>query len=192
MNLHNINLIFVCLGALNQQLVGKNLKGRRQDTAALIIQCQGAAKRQEVGQWVRQPVTRAGGQQVGRAVGGDRPAPTCQGCPSAPMLTVPEARTPARPVPDVRPSRGHPQVADAPCPQPVPSLGQALSTQIPPCSLLLIPHAFMHPQSLSCVRLFCDPMDCGPPGSSVHGISQARKLEWVVISSSRGSFPARD
>ena len=32
-----------------------------------------------------------------------------------------------------------------------------------------------------------DPMDCSPPGSSVHGILQARVLEWVVISSSRGS-----
>ena len=34
----------------------------------------------------------------------------------------------------------------------------------------------------------CDPTDCSPPGSSVHGISQARILEWVAISSSRG-FP---
>ena len=33
----------------------------------------------------------------------------------------------------------------------------------------------------------CDPMDCSPPGSSVRGISQARMLEWVAISSSRGS-----
>ena len=32
-----------------------------------------------------------------------------------------------------------------------------------------------------------DPMDCGPPGSSVHGIHQARILEWVAISFSRGS-----
>ena len=31
----------------------------------------------------------------------------------------------------------------------------------------------------------CDPMDCSPPGSSVQGISQARILEWVVISFSR-------
>ena len=31
-------------------------------------------------------------------------------------------------------------------------------------------------------------MDCSPPGSSVHGISQARILEWVVMPSSRG-FP---
>ena len=38
----------------------------------------------------------------------------------------------------------------------------------------------------------CDPTDCSPPGSSVHGISQARILEWVAISSSRGSFRSRD
>ena len=35
--------------------------------------------------------------------------------------------------------------------------------------------------------ILCDPMDCSPPGSSVHGISQARILEWVAISFSRGS-----
>ena len=35
------------------------------------------------------------------------------------------------------------------------------------------------------------PMDCSPPGSSVH-ISQARILEWVAISFSRGSSPSRD
>ena len=35
---------------------------------------------------------------------------------------------------------------------------------------------------------FCDPVDCSPPGSSVHGISQARILEWVVISFSWGIF----
>ena len=28
----------------------------------------------------------------------------------------------------------------------------------------------------------CDPVDCGPPGSSVHGVLQARILEWVAIS----------
>ena len=38
----------------------------------------------------------------------------------------------------------------------------------------------------------CDPMDCSPPGSSVHGILQARILEWVVISFSRGSSQPRD
>ena len=43
----------------------------------------------------------------------------------------------------------------------------------------------------SCPTL-CDPMDCSPPGSSVQGISQARKLEWVAISFSRGSYWPRD
>ena len=38
----------------------------------------------------------------------------------------------------------------------------------------------------------CDLMDCSPPGSSVHGISQARMLEWVAISFSRGSSQPRD
>ena len=38
----------------------------------------------------------------------------------------------------------------------------------------------------------CDPTDCSPSGSSVHGISQARILEWVATSSSRGSSWPRD
>ena len=42
-----------------------------------------------------------------------------------------------------------------------------------------------------CLTL-CDPMDCSPPGSSVHGILQARILEWVVISFSRGSSQPRN
>ena len=43
----------------------------------------------------------------------------------------------------------------------------------------------------SCPTL-CDPMDCSPPGSSVHGILQARILEWVAISSFRGCSRPRD
>ena len=39
----------------------------------------------------------------------------------------------------------------------------------------------------SCPTLY-DPVDCSLPGSSIHGISQARILEWVAISFSRGSF----
>ena len=46
------------------------------------------------------------------------------------------------------------------------------------CVCVLVPQ--------SCLTL-CDPMDCSPPGSSVHGVSQARILEWVPISFSRGS-----
>ena len=41
--------------------------------------------------------------------------------------------------------------------------------------------------SQSCPAL-CNPLDCKPPGSSVHGILQARILEWISRSSSRGSF----
>ena len=37
-----------------------------------------------------------------------------------------------------------------------------------------------------------DPLDCNLPGSSVHGTLQARILEWVAISFSRGSFLPRD
>ena len=37
------------------------------------------------------------------------------------------------------------------------------------------------------VSNFCDLMDCSSPGSSVHGISQVRILEWVAISFSGGS-----
>ena len=47
-------------------------------------------------------------------------------------------------------------------------------------------------QSLNHVQLFCGPMECSLPGSSVHGIFQARILEWVAISFSRGSSPPRD
>ena len=43
----------------------------------------------------------------------------------------------------------------------------------------------------SCLTL-CDSIDHSPPGSSVHGILQARILEWVAISSSRGSSQPRD
>ena len=38
----------------------------------------------------------------------------------------------------------------------------------------------------------CNPMDCSSPGCSVHGISQARILEWVALHSLRGSSQPRD
>src|SRR5574337_21007 len=43
----------------------------------------------------------------------------------------------------------------------------------------------------SCLTL-CDLMDCSLPGSSIHGIFQARVLEWVAISFSRGPSRPRD
>ena len=58
----------------------------------------------------------------------------------------------------------------------------------------------LHPASrmITCVLVtplcltHCDPMDCCLPGSSVHGILQARIPAWVAISFSRGSFQPRD
>ena len=51
--------------------------------------------------------------------------------------------------------------------------------------------------SIACNRksnesTLCNPMDCSPPGSSLHGILQARILEWAAISFSRGSSQPRD
>ena len=51
----------------------------------------------------------------------------------------------------------------------------------------------MHTCSVASVMLtFWDPMDCSPPGCSVHGIHQARILEWFVMHYSRGSSRPRD
>ena len=57
----------------------------------------------------------------------------------------------------------------------------------------------VYKKSLSRVRLFvtpcptlCDPVDCSLPGSSLHGILQARILEWVAISFLKGSSRPRD
>ena len=47
-------------------------------------------------------------------------------------------------------------------------------------------------QSLQPCPTLCDPKDRTPPGSSVHGIFQARILEWVAMPSSRGCSQTRD
>ena len=52
--------------------------------------------------------------------------------------------------------------------------------------------ACMCAKSLQSCLTLCDPMDCSPPGSSVHEIFQARILQWVAISYSRGSSWPRD
>ena len=63
-------------------------------------------------------------------------------------------------------------------------------------SWLHLPSAVILVKSESEVAQSCptlrDPMDCSLPGSSVHGILQARVLEWVAISFSRGSSWPRD
>ena len=46
----------------------------------------------------------------------------------------------------------------------------------------------MHAKSLQLCLTLCDPMNCNPPGSSVHAISQARLLEWLAVPSSRHEF----
>ena len=50
----------------------------------------------------------------------------------------------------------------------------------------------LHAKWLQSCPTLCDPMDCNSPGSSVRGLLQARILEWVAISSSRGSSGPRD
>ena len=47
-------------------------------------------------------------------------------------------------------------------------------------------------QSLQSCPTLCDPMNCSPPGSSVHGILQARMLQWEAMPVSRGSSWPRD
>ena len=47
-------------------------------------------------------------------------------------------------------------------------------------------------KSLQLCPILCDPMYCSPPGSSVHGILQARNLEWGASSSSKRSSHPRD
>ena len=50
----------------------------------------------------------------------------------------------------------------------------------------------VHAKSLQSCPALCDPMDCGSPGFAVHGILQARIVEWVAMPSSRGSSQPRD
>ncbi|XDA73905.1 hypothetical protein R6Z07F_004125 [Ovis aries] len=69
------------------------------------------------------------------------------------------------------------------------------ASTLPPrgmCSWAQLCLTLCDPMNLCDLIDFWDPMDCSPPGSSVHGILLARILEWVAISSSRGSSPLRD
>ena len=56
-------------------------------------------------------------------------------------------------------------------------------------------HLFLHASACEVASVslsLCDPRDCGPPGSPVHGLLQAGILEWVAMPSSRGSSHPRD
>ena len=50
----------------------------------------------------------------------------------------------------------------------------------------------LYAKSLQLCPTLCDPVDCGPPGSSIHGVLQARILVWVAMPSFRGSFQPKD
>ena len=60
-----------------------------------------------------------------------------------------------------------------------------------PKSVLCVCESVLYVRAQLCPTL-CNPRDCSPPGSSVHGIFQARILEWVAVSYSRGSSQPRD
>ena len=60
-----------------------------------------------------------------------------------------------------------------------------------PASVQQTSHLFVYLVTKSCLTL-CSPTDCSPPGSSGHGISQARILEWIAMPFSRESFQSRD
>ena len=68
--------------------------------------------------------------------------------------------------------------------QPLPAWSREVKGRAPS------PHPVLCSEAQSCPTP-CHPMDCSPPGSSVHGILLARILEWVGISSSRGSSRLR-
>ena len=68
------------------------------------------------------------------------------------------------------------------------NLSICLSLALP----LVPPGKPIYPSVYVCLVTLCDSMDSSPPGSSVHGILQARILEWVAMPSSRGSSQPRD
>ena len=66
-----------------------------------------------------------------------------------------------------------------------------LTPSHPRVHLVCLSFVFIPAVVCCCAQLYptvCDPTDCSPPGSSVHGISQARILEWVAISSFQAIF----
>ena len=60
------------------------------------------------------------------------------------------------------------------------------------CMRWFISPAGMHAKLLQLCLTLWDPMDCSPPGSSVHGILQTRILKWVALPTSRESSQPRD
>ena len=71
-------------------------------------------------------------------------------------------------------------------------MGQSPHQDVSSVLLITVEKRCLRAKSLQSCPTLCDPMDCHPPGSSVHGILQTRKLEWVAMPSSRGSSQPRD
>ena len=69
---------------------------------------------------------------------------------------------------------------------------EGLTTGCPHSATPLALPVCVHVKSLQLCPILCDPMDCNLQGSFVHGILQARILEWVAMPSSRGSSQPRD
>ena len=62
----------------------------------------------------------------------------------------------------------------------------------PSSSLGSLERPFHFSQKCQLCLTLCNPMDCSPPGSPVHGVLQARILQWVAMPSSRGSCRPKD
>ena len=120
------------------------------------------------------------------------PPPAPPGAVSHSSLPMPmpysSIRSHFRDPPSPAPSPGLPSGL----PQPYTHLCYYCRRQLGHCSVpspalhQVLEHHYCCSVSKLCLTL-CDPADCSPPGSSVHGILQARILEWAAISSSRGS-----
>ena len=80
----------------------------------------------------------------------------------------------------------------------LPPLASFIAVEESVVSLIAIPSWVMHlirkstaaaaAKSLQSCPTLCDPMDCSPPGSSIHGIFQARVLEWGAVAFSKEEY----
>ena len=82
-----------------------------------------------------------------------------------------------------------PHLLNGPCGLLLWTTHHRLPEQAQKCTVSKSAHMLSH---FSCILILCKPMDLSPPDSSVHGILQAKWLEWVTMPSSRGSSPPRD
>ena len=69
---------------------------------------------------------------------------------------------------------------------------QGLDPGLPHCRQILYWLGHQESEVTQSCQTLCDPVNCSPPGSSIHGILQARVLEWVASSFSRGSSQPTD